>query len=220
VAALVRQYKALLAPISSKVIGTIAVPLPNSAGSTGESELGDLVADSLAHDPTAAGGGTPDVAFMNRRGIRAGFTQAGNVTFGRAYIVKPPNTSLVSMSMSGQQIIDLLNQQWSGPNVGKHRKTLQVSDGFSYRWQATPAGPVLDESSVQINGAPLVKTQTYRVVANNFLSAGGDGFAAFASATNKIVGALDLDAFVGYLQSYTTNIGPWAPPTTPRITAY
>jgi len=220
VAALVRQYRALLAPIASKVIGTIAVPLPNSASSTGEMQLGDLVADSLANDPTAAGGGTPDVAFMNRRGIRAGFAQAGNVTFGRAFIVKPPNTSLVSMSMTGQQIIDLLNQQWSGPNVGKHRKTLQVSDGFSYRWQATTAGPVLDEASVRINGAPLVKTQTYRVVANNFLSDGGDGFAAFASATAKIVGALDLDAFVGYLQSYTTNIGPWAPPTTPRISSY
>jgi 5'-nucleotidase len=157
---------------------------------------------------------------MNQRGIRAGFTQAGNVTFGRAYIVKPPNTSLVSMSMTGQQIINLLNQQWSGPNVGKHRKTLQVSDGFSYRWQATAAGPVLDEASVQINGAPLVKTQTYRVVANSFLSEGGDGFAAFAAATNKVVGSLDLDAFVSYLQAYTANIGPWAPPTTPRISTY
>jgi 5'-nucleotidase len=220
VAALVRQYRALLAPIASRVVGTIAVPLPNSASSTGEMALGDLVADSLAQHSTAAVGGTPDVAFMNNRGIRAGFTHAGNVTFGRAFIVKPPNTSLVSMAMSGQQIIDLLNQQWSGPNVGKHRKILQVSDGFSYRWQATAAGPVLDEASVQINGTPLVKTQFYRVVANSFLSEGGDGFAAFASATNKVVGALDLDALVGYLQSYTTNIGPWAPPTTPRISTY
>jgi 2',3'-cyclic-nucleotide 2'-phosphodiesterase (5'-nucleotidase family) len=220
VAALVRQYRALLAPIASKVVGTIAVPLPNSVSGTGEMQLGDLVADAQANDPSAAGGGPPDVGFMNNRGIRAGFTQAGNVTFGRAFIVKPPNTSLVSMSMTGQQIIDLLNQQWSGPNVGTHRKILQVSDGFSYRWQATPAGPVLDESSVQIKGLPLLKTQTYRVVANNFLSDGGDGFAAFTTATNKIVGSLDLDALVGYLASYTTNVGPWAPPTTPRISAF
>jgi 2',3'-cyclic-nucleotide 2'-phosphodiesterase (5'-nucleotidase family) len=124
------------------------------------------------------------------------------------------------MSMTGQQIIDLLNQQWSGENAGSSRKFLQVSDGFSYRWQNTPTGRVLDESSVQIKGVPLVKTQTYRVVANNFLSDGGDGFAEFALATNKIVGGLDIDAFAGYLESFTVSHGSWTPPTTPRITTF
>jgi 2',3'-cyclic-nucleotide 2'-phosphodiesterase (5'-nucleotidase family) len=220
VARLVRRYKSLLAPIADRVIGTIAVPLPNTASASGEVQLGDLVADALAADPSIAGQGAPDVAFMNRRGIRGGLAPAGNVKFGRAFIVKPPNTSVVSMTMTGQQIIDLLNQQWSGRNAGTHRKILQVSDGFSYRWQNTAAGPVLDESSVQIKGFPLVKTRTYRVVGNDFLSAGGDGFAAFTAATNRLVGGLDIDAFASYLSSYTANVGPWAPPVEPRITAF
>ena len=147
-------------------------------------------------------------------------TNPGNVTFGDAFTVQPFNNFVVSMSMTGQQIIDLLNQQWSGGNAGTHRKFLQVSDGFSYRWQNAASGPVLDESSVQIKGAPLVKTQTYRVVANNFLSDGGDGFATFAAATNKVVGGLDIDAFANYLESYTATIGPWAPPDRPRITTF
>jgi 2',3'-cyclic-nucleotide 2'-phosphodiesterase (5'-nucleotidase family) len=221
VAALVRGYKTLLAPIADRVIGQIAVPLPNIASDTGEMQLGDLIADSLAADPSVASQGVPDVAFINRRGIRgAGLTRAGDVKFGAAFIVKPPNTSVVSMSMTGQQIIDLLNQQWSGLNAGTHRKILQVSDGFSYRWQNAPTGPVLDESSVTIKGAPLVKTQTYRVVGDNFLTAGGDHFTAFTAATNTVVGGLDIDAFANYLQSYTVNIGPWAPPTSARITAF
>jgi hypothetical protein len=39
-------------------------------------------------------------------------------------------------------------------------------------------------------------------------------------ATNKIVGGLDIDAFAGYLGSFTAAHGPWTPPTTPRITTF
>jgi 2',3'-cyclic-nucleotide 2'-phosphodiesterase (5'-nucleotidase family) len=216
---LVAQFQKLVEPIASRVIGAIAVPLPNSANAAGEVQLGDLIADAQAGDPSVAGQGVPDVAFMNPGGIRgAGLTNAGNVTFGDAFTVQPFNNFVVSMSMTGQQIIDLLNQQWSGGNAGS-RKFLQVSDGFSYRWQ-NAASPVLDESSVLIKGAPLVKAQTYRVVANNFLSDGGDGFGAFTAGTNKVVGGLDIDAFADYLEAFTASQGPWAPPTAPRITTF
>jgi 2',3'-cyclic-nucleotide 2'-phosphodiesterase (5'-nucleotidase family) len=219
--ALVADFKALVAPIASRVIGQIAVPLPNTGSAAGEVQLGDLIADAQAGDPSVAGAGAPDVAFMNPGGIRgAGLLSAGAVTYGDAFTVQPFNNFVVSMSMTGQQIIDLLNQQWSGANAGSNRKFLQVSDGFSYRWQNAAGGRVLDESSILIKGAPLVKTQTYRVVANNFLSDGGDGFAAFTSATNKIVGGLDIDAFADYLESFTAAHGPWTPPTTPRITTF
>ncbi|MEP7114948.1 MAG: bifunctional metallophosphatase/5'-nucleotidase [Ilumatobacteraceae bacterium] len=221
VAALVSSYRTLLAPIADRVIGQIAVPLPNIGSSTGELQLGDLIADALAAEPSVAGQGAPDVAFINRRGIRgAGLTRAGAVTFGDAFIVKPPNTSVVSMTMTGQQIIDLLNQQWSGANAGTHRRFLQVSEGFSYRWQRAPTGPVLDEASVLIKGAPLVKDQAYRVVADSFLSQGGDNFTVFTTAANKIVGGLDIDAFAHYLESFTLNVGPWSPPAAPRIATF
>jgi 2',3'-cyclic-nucleotide 2'-phosphodiesterase (5'-nucleotidase family) len=220
-AALVADYKALVAPIANRVIGSIAVPLPNTASTAGEVQLGDLIADAQAADPSVAGQGAPDVAFMNPGGIRgAGLINAGNVTFGDAFTVQPFNNFVVSMSMTGQQIIDLLNQQWSGGNAGTNRKILQVSDGFSYRWQNAAGGPVLDESSVQIKGAPLVKAQTYRIVANNFLSDGGDGFPAFTLATNKVVGGIDIDSFADYLEAYTAAHGAWAPPVTPRITTF
>jgi 2',3'-cyclic-nucleotide 2'-phosphodiesterase (5'-nucleotidase family) len=218
---MVADFKALVAPIASRVIGSIAVPLPNTASPAGEVQLGDLIADAQAADPSVAGQGVPDVAFMNPGGIRgSGLTTAGSVTFGDAFTVQPFNNFVVSMSLTGQQIIDLLNQQWSGGNAGTNRKFLQVSNGFSYRWQNAAGGPVLDESSVQINGAPLVKTQTYRVVSNNFLSDGGDGFPTFAAGTNKVVGGLDIDAFADYLESYTAAHGPWAPPAAPRITTF
>ena len=70
VAALVAEFKALLAPIASRVIGQIAVPLPNIASAAGEVQLGDLIADALAGGPVGRGQGAPDVAFMNPGGIR------------------------------------------------------------------------------------------------------------------------------------------------------
>ena len=48
--------------------------------------------------------------------------------------------------------------------------------------------PIVDDAS-----------QTFRVAANNFLAGGGDNFAAFNDATNKVFGGLDIDAFANYL---------------------
>ena len=46
---------------------------------------------------------------------------------------------------------------------------------------------------------PLEDGTTYRVVANNFLSDGGDSFAAFKDGTNKLIGGLDIDSLRDYL---------------------
>jgi 2',3'-cyclic-nucleotide 2'-phosphodiesterase (5'-nucleotidase family) len=211
-AALVGDFTARVAPIANRVIGQIAVPLPDLRTGAGEVPLGDLMADAMAADPSVAGEGAPDLAFMDPTDIHgAGLTHAGAVTFGDVFVMRP-SASVVAMWMTGQQIIDVLNQQWSGANAGPRRKFLQVSDGFSYRWQNGATGPVLDESSVAIHGAPLERDKAYRVVADSFLSEGGNDFPAFTTAANKAVGGLDIDALARYLGTYTAAHGPWAPP--------
>jgi 5'-nucleotidase len=52
------------------------------------------------------------------------------------------------------------------------------------------------------------------VAANSFLSDGGDNFAAFAAATNKLIGGLDIDAFAAYLTAHS----PYQPIAQDRIT--
>jgi 5'-nucleotidase len=61
----------------------------------------------------------------------------------------------------------------------------------------------------------LVDTQTYRVVTNNFLQGGGDGFATMAKGTNVYYGGLDIDAFANYLEANS----PYTPGPLTRITA-
>ncbi|HVD29022.1 MAG TPA: 5'-nucleotidase C-terminal domain-containing protein, partial [Mycobacteriales bacterium] len=90
-------------------------------------------------------------------------------------------------------------------NSGTASKTLQVSQGFTYTM--TPTGEVTD---AKINGVPVEPAATYRIVANNFLSDGGDNFAAFKDGTNKYFGGLDIDGFAKYLpmKSPYTPVAP------------
>ena len=215
---LLSQYQTLVAPIASRVLGSISEDIGRSganANAGGEQELGDLIADAQLADPSVVTGGqTPVIAFMNPGGIRADLTYAqsknegdGVVTYEEAFTVQPFNNYLVSLTMTGAQIKTLLTQQWSGVNAGSP-KILQVSKGFAYTYSGTTLG------SVTLNGAPLEDATQYRIVTNNFLADGGDGFPAFTQGTGKYFGGLDIDAFANYLEKNS----PYSPVPLTRIT--
>jgi len=215
---LLSQYQTLVAPIASRVLGSISEDIGRSganANAGGEQELGDLIADAQLADPSVVTGGqTPVIAFMNPGGIRADLTYAqsknegdGVVTYEEAFTVQPFNNYLVSLTMTGAQIKTLLTQQWSGVNAGSP-KILQVSKGFAYTYSGTTL------SSVTLNGAPLEDATQYRIVTNNFLADGGDGFPAFTQGTGKYFGGLDIDAFANYLEKNS----PYSPVPLTRIT--
>jgi 2',3'-cyclic-nucleotide 2'-phosphodiesterase (5'-nucleotidase family) len=201
---LLTQYQALVKPIASKVVGHIASDVTRTPSPAGESQLGDLIADAQLADPSVVTGGeTPVMAFMNPGGIRADLTYAsstkgegdGVVTYEEAFTVQPFNNYLVSMTLTGAQIKQILNEQWSGVNSGSP-KVLQVSDGFAYSHTGTALG------AVTLNGTPLVDDQSYRIVTNNFLQGGGDGFPTFVQGTGVFYGGLDIDAFANYLTTF------------------
>ena len=214
---LVDHYKVLIADIANEVIGQLngVTVVSRAPDASGESPLGNLISDAQRADPTLVVGGQPvEVNFMNPGGIRADLAAdaSGNVTFGAAFTTQPFNNYDVSMDLTGQAILDLLEQQWSGANEVLP-KVLQVS-GISYTWSASaPLGDRVVDDSVTINGAALDPAATYRVGANSFLSDGGDGFAAFKTGTNKHFGGLDIDALAEYLTAHS----PYTPVATDRI---
>jgi 5'-nucleotidase len=216
---LINRYKTLVEPIAARVLGTIASDVTRTTNAAGESQLGDLIADAqLADDSTVWNGQQPVVAFMNPGGIRADLTResspygepVGAVTFDEAFTVQPFNNYLVSMTLTGQDIYDLLTQQVTGANAGR-AKVLQVSAGFTYQLGAT--GPV--DGSVLLQGQPIDKAASYRIVTNNFLADGGDGFPAFTRGTDRYFGGLDIDAFADHLEA----VSPYTPGPLVRITS-
>ncbi|WP_433165642.1 bifunctional metallophosphatase/5'-nucleotidase [Kribbella sp. CA-247076] len=216
--ALIAKYQTLVAPIANKVIGHLTTSsVSRTPDESLESPLGNLIADAQLADPSVVTDGkAPVAAFMNPGGIRADLaSNGGEVTFGQAFTVQPFNNFLVSMDMTGTQIKTLLEQQFSGVNgpEAPKFKVLQVA-GITYTWNpAAPAGSKVVPGSIKIAGQPLVDGTTYRIVTNNFLSDGGDGFPAFTTGTNKFFGGLDIDAFANYLTAHD----PYTPVPTDRI---
>jgi 5'-nucleotidase len=58
-----------------------------------------------------------------------------------------------------------------------------------------------------------VPTNTYRVTVNSFLAEGGDGFTVLREGTDRLGGAIDLDALEGYFKAHV----PVAPGPRDRI---
>ena len=137
VAGLVMRYKSLVAPIADKVIGSIKGNFTVEPNKAGESTLGDLIADAqfnYTHNPSYGGA---DVAFMNPEGIRSNLNLSGserqsNVTYGQVFSVQPFGNKLVTMTLNGTQIKDLLENQLHYRD--NKSSTLQVSKGFGYTW--------------------------------------------------------------------------------------
>jgi 5'-nucleotidase len=187
--------KAALARPVARVAARSTVRKLNEAG---ESPLGDLVADAVLEATRAQGA---QIGFMNIAGLRSDFEVAENMvaTFGQTQVVLPFSNTLVLMDMTGAQVRGLLEQQWQRADSGSDRAMLQVSRGLSYRWnEAMPKGQRV--VSITLDGVPLDDAKTYRIVANNFLAEGGDGFPMFTRGANRIdTNILDLDAFIALL---------------------
>lgn len=209
---LVDYYKAKAAPLADRQVGQITESITRTG--TDDTPLGNLIADSqLAATSTAATGGAV-AAFMNPGGVRAdlsyvpvpGGTDApGVVTYGEAFTVQPFANLLVTKTLTGQQVLDLLNQQVT------LRRFLQPA---GITWAYGPAGTTVNPAGVVIVGKPLDLAARYRITMNSFLADGGDGFSVFTLGTDTLVGGIDLDAFTAYLESRTA---PIAPPATDRI---
>jgi 5'-nucleotidase len=205
----VDRYAELVAPLANRVVGAITEDILRGATRQEESALGDVIADAQLAATAPADLGGAQIAFMNPGGIRAdlvydqisGEEQPGEITYAESFTVQPFGNSLVTMNLSGEQIDTLLEQQFN--EDGTVRLMLQISDGFTYCWDADAAqNEKVDPAYTYFDGAPIDPAATYRVTVNSFLADGGDGFAVLRDGTDRLGGDVDLDAFEHY---FTAN---------------
>jgi len=217
VAATVQKYKDLSTPLANRVVGTISATISRSGT---ESPLGRVIADAQLRASDGADEGNAVIAFMNPGGVRADLVykadttpSPGQVTYGDIFTVQPFGNNITVKTFTGQQIKDILEQQFNAD--GSLRILLQVSDSLRYSYnRSRPVGQRVLEDTLRINGTPVNLTQSYRVSMNSFLADGGDSFPGFRAGTMTLGGVTDTDAFEAYLAA---NPG-LAPPTTPRVT--
>lgn len=192
VQALVDRYVAAAAPLSSRVVGRLSGEATRAQNTSGESVLGDLVADSQQRATGA------DLAFMNQFGLRTELVpgEGGVVTYGQLYAVTPFGNVLQLKGLTGRQLRAVLEQQFaSGSNTAAKPNMLLPSRGFSYSYDLNkPAGQRISE--MRLNGAPIEDDRVYRVSVSNFLATGGDNFTVFREGTDLPGRSIeDIDAF-------------------------
>src|SRR5208283_4171223 len=187
---LVAAAETKVGPLIHQVIGRAATDITGGQNISGESALGNLIADAQRSAFAA------DFAFTNPGGIRNDI-YSGAVTWGALYDVQPFNNYLVRMNLTGRQIYDLLNQQWQQGSGESHPRMLQIS-GLAYTWDSSrPEGSRI--VTVFRNGIPIGPTARYTVVVNSFLAGGGDGFSVLTNGTGRAAGPVDLNALIDYI---------------------
>lgn len=208
IATLIDTYAEISAPLAERVVGSLTAPISRQRDASGQSPLGKIIADAQLAATAGEDIGGAQVAFMNPGGIRSSLEPdaEGNITFSDLHTCQPFGNTLVTMTLTGQQIHTLLEQQWANPD---RTHMLGVSEGFSYTWNAdAPAGERVDPTSIVLHGEVLDLEANYRVTVNNFLSTGGDGFTVLAEGTERVVGPIDLDALVTYVEENSPISAP------------
>ena len=136
--------------------------------------MGDLIADAqlnYTHNPSCGGA---DVAFTNPEGIRSNLNLSGserqsNVAYDQVFSVQPFGNKLVTMTLNGTQIKDLLENQLHYSD--NNSSTLQVSKGFGYTWnKSATVGKRVNISGIKINGTAIYPNNRYRVTMDSFMA--------------------------------------------------
>lgn len=199
------EFAAPLEELKNTVIGQSAVDLDGEKEHvrTMETNLGNLICDAMlwktADDNT-------QIAIQNGGGIRAS-ASAGDISIGKILEILPFGNTLVDLNLTGAQIIEALENGVSQIEEVKGRFP-QVA-GLRYTFDPTkPVGSrivkveVWDKASGQY--VPLDPNATYRVVTNNFLFGGGDGYEVFKQGTDVFeTGVLLSDAVVEYIAAHS-----------------
>ncbi len=215
------KYRAAVAPIANRVIGSITADIVRDVpqNGSGESPLGDVIADAQLAYTQSAGA---QIALMNPGGIRASLAYAqssggeapGQVTYGEAFTVQPFNNLVVTQTFTGAQLKDVLEQQFVGFGGQTTQRILQPSSTLTYTYTVSAAAGS-KVSDIRVAGAPIDPAATYRVTTNDFLANGGDGFTNLTAGTDRTTApGFDVDALTAYLGGGT----PIAPGPANRIT--
>ena len=142
-----------------------------------ECEMGNLVADAMLARVADQGA---QLAIANSGGLRASI-DPGEVTMGEVLTVLPFQNTLSTFEISGQGVIDALENGVSQVEEVKGRFP-QVA-GMKFTWDPSVApneGRIVEVMVADGDGfVPIDPAATYLVVTNNYVRNGGDGYKMF-----------------------------------------
>ncbi|MFI5806139.1 bifunctional metallophosphatase/5'-nucleotidase [Streptomyces sp. NPDC051561] len=203
-------------------VGRQAGPFTRARNAVGQSTMGDLAADwmlwtarravptyddsnihpfdaaDLALVPVA-----PTVGQSFLRGDLIPAPDTGDaVAFGKAWRAIGYGCPTVCATVTGQQLHDALEQQWSSGPQGELRfAPLAVSKNVRYSFDAaSPVGDRVDPADVHIDGRPLRLDRSYRVAGASYTFLGMDGYPALVNYRKPYRHQRDFESFITFVR--------------------
>ncbi|WP_083320636.1 bifunctional metallophosphatase/5'-nucleotidase [Hymenobacter glacialis] len=171
----------------------------------------DQLAGELLREATNA-----EVAFLPGVGYGVSL-EAGPITREALYTLLPHPSKLVTMTLTGAQLLALLEQSATNLNPGDDLKRvggLIQSSGLA--WTADLGRPTGQRvRGVQVNGQPLAPTRAYRVVTHNGMLSGIHRYTTFAQGQQ--IEKLDKGV-TDVVEAGLRRRGTIAPPVLARVT--
>jgi len=193
------EYKAPIDKTMATVIGNSLVDLDGERTNvrSQETNLGNLVADSMLYKASCT---DASITIVNGGCIRASIPK-GSITLEQVMSVLPFDHYLVAFDLTGEQIMTALENGVS--QVEELEGKFPQVAGLRFTWdpEAKPGSRILSVEVSEAGGyEPVNPSATYRVVTNNFLYQGGDGYAVFAKGTDFMnLGYTDYEVLAEYI---------------------
>jgi 5'-nucleotidase/UDP-sugar diphosphatase len=196
---IVARYERQVDSLLQRIIGETQVDLDGEHVRTGETNLGDFVADVMRQ---AAGA---EAAFINGGSIRTGIVQ-GKITVKDIYAMLPFDNYLVAISLTGAQIKAALEHGVA--RLEERSRSFPQVSGLTFTYsRSAPAGFRVKE--VTVGGQPLDAQKEYVVATHDFLVAGGDGYTVFGEALKSAGDYTNLGGTITSSKLAYNDPGTW-----------
>lgn len=211
IAAVVKGYTDRLGKELQAEIGTTSTPLDSRRATVrgGEAAIGNLVADAMREAVGA------DVAITNGGGIRADkqYPAGTKLTRGDVLAELPFGNRTVKLELSGEQIRKALENGFSEVRQGAGRFPQISGMTVEADFGKPPGERVI---SVLVGKEPLQPAHRYTVATNDYMAAGGDGYAVFKEG-RSLIDAVSAQLMASQVIDHIAARGSVAPAVEGRI---
>jgi 2',3'-cyclic-nucleotide 2'-phosphodiesterase (5'-nucleotidase family) len=165
----IQPYKDSLESQMNTVIGQTDSPILKSG--TGETPIGNLVADLQKEFVEEVLGYEIDISIMNNGGIRSTLPK-GDITLGNIFEISPFENYLYILEMEGKDVRALAAYAVKNRNLGINGMEIESLEGKII--------------TLKVNGQEIDDSKTYLLALNDYIANGGDGMEFAKNLSRKV----------------------------------
>ncbi|MDD3014857.1 MAG: bifunctional UDP-sugar hydrolase/5'-nucleotidase [Candidatus Gastranaerophilales bacterium] len=199
----VNELSSTVHALTAEIVGTVEFPI-DSKSSGFLSTIGLLVNEAISKNYPDA-----DIVIQNNGGIRVKrYISPGNVTKADILEIFPFENKSVMAQLKGKEIKSMLES--SSAYLPEVKDSFLQTKGINYTVDLSKNPQIMSSDGTKIlkkgnrvrdifiNGQPLNPEKYYKIIANDFLFSGGDGYVQLKHARNTVFSEV-------YIQDLITN---------------